>query len=89
MTEVIETHNGFKPGEKEPAYPAVIQTPNKAIYYTGMDLRDAFAMASVQGTLANDVCMREMVDGRGYVDFDLIADRGYTIADAMLKRRQS
>lgn len=55
----------------------------------GMTLRDAFAIAALQGTLANDVCMREMFDFRGYVDLDLIADHSYTIADAMLKRRQS
>ncbi|THB74887.1 MAG: hypothetical protein D6B28_01415 [Gammaproteobacteria bacterium] len=44
----------------------------------GMDLRDYFAVRAVQGILAREECS----DSAG------LAEKGYEIADAMLKARQ-
>ncbi len=45
---------------------------------SGMDLRDYFAAKSIQGILAREDC----------TDIPALANKGYEIADAMLKKRQ-
>ncbi len=45
---------------------------------SGMDLRDYFAAKAIQGILAREDCS----------DVSALADKGYEIADVMLKKRQ-
>ncbi len=45
---------------------------------SGMDLRDYFAAKAIQGILAREDC----------ADASALVDKGYEVADVMLKKRQ-
>lgn len=52
--------------------------PSPSHSTTGMDLRDYFAAAAIQGLLASDVS----------APVDSFAQKAYEMADAMMKERQ-
>lgn len=64
------------------AFPFIEPASNEAIkaYHPGMTLRDQFAMAAMQGAIANSA---EEVDCR------LWAEWSYAMADEMLKARKA
>ena len=62
-----------------PAFPTLFIEPNYGSGYAGMNLRDYFAAAALQGILALDK------DGT----WDEFSKCSYRIADAMLKAREA
>lgn len=56
-------------------------------YYRGMSLRDYFA-GQVIVALAMDVQPERIVNETGETEADVIADRAYLIAEAMMQRRR-
>lgn len=61
--------------------------------HPGMSLRDYFAAKAMQGILANDVCMRQLMAHHPDGNLDraglaMIADKSYRYADAMLEARK-
>ncbi len=69
-----------------PAFPC---DPN-AVIYTGVSVRDYFAARVIQGLLAceNSVYITKEEIAAGKTWPDRVAEDGYSIADAMLKRRE-
>ena len=62
-----------------PAFPTLFIEPNYGSGYAGMNLRDYFAAAALQGILANG----------GGASWDDDATHAYLCADAMLKAREA
>jgi hypothetical protein len=61
-----------------PAFPIV--PPSESVFFSGMSLRDYFAAAAMQGTLAGPTGGPNTYEG--------LADAAYSAADAMLAARE-
>ena len=64
------------------AFPFSYSIANRTHHDAGMDLRDYFAAKAMQGELAS-----QSAESGYYEKLDVLADRAYQIADAMMEAR--